>query len=81
MMAVVDANLRFQYVEVGAESSAGDVGMFLYSTLMKGPGSNSCNLPPSEPLEMDTMLHGRQCSIFHAHMDAKAFSGSERIGC
>ena len=29
--------------------------MFLYSSLMKGLDSNSYNLPPAEPLEMDTV--------------------------
>lgn len=32
MKAVVDADLRFRYVEVGAEGGAVDARMFLYST-------------------------------------------------
>ena len=40
---------------VGAEGGAGDAGMFSYSNLMKGLDTNSCNLPPAEPLEMDTV--------------------------
>ena len=29
--------------------------MFSYSNLMKVLNTNSCNLPPAEPLEMDTV--------------------------
>ena len=29
--------------------------MFSYSNLMKGLDTNRCNLPPAEPLEMDTL--------------------------
>ena len=34
-MAVVDADYRFQYVEVGAEGRCGDAGLFNESDLMK----------------------------------------------
>lgn len=46
-MALVDANYKFIYVDVGAAGHAGDAGVFGDSALKKALTSNSLDLPPS----------------------------------
>ena len=45
MVALVDANYKFVYVDVGAAGRAGDAGVYNQSTLKKAIISNSLNLP------------------------------------
>lgn len=44
-MALVDANYKFLYVDIGAAGRAGDAGVYGESTLKKAIASNSLNLP------------------------------------
>ena len=53
LMAVVDANYRFLYVDVGQEGSASDGGVFRDTPLRWVLESNCLNIPLPEPLTED----------------------------
>lgn len=46
LFALVDANYKFVYVNVGASGRAGDAGVYNESTLKKAVMENTINLPP-----------------------------------
>ena len=46
LLAVVDANYKFIYVEAGAAGRAGDAGLFNKSTLKKALDNGLLNMPP-----------------------------------
>ena len=46
LFALVDANYKFIYVNVGASGRAGDAGVYHESTLKKAVMENTINLPP-----------------------------------
>ena len=50
-MALVDANYKFIYVNVGASGRAGDAGVYNESTLKKAVSNNMINLPPPATIE------------------------------
>ena len=51
LLALVDANYRFIYVDIGAAGRAGDSGVFGESTLKKALSSNNLNLPPPKSIQ------------------------------
>ncbi|XP_046737107.1 putative nuclease HARBI1 [Diprion similis] len=50
LMATVDANYKFTYIDVGYNGRASDGGVFENSSLKKGLEENTVRLPPPEPL-------------------------------
>lgn len=50
LMATVDANYKFTYIDVGCNSRASDGGVFENSSLKQGLEENTVRLPPPEPL-------------------------------
>ena len=46
LVALVDANYKFIYVDIGAAGRAGDAGVYGESTLKEAIASNSINIPP-----------------------------------
>ena len=50
---MVDADLRFTYMEVGAEGKSSDAALYNESDLIHALEHNKCNRPPDEPLEGD----------------------------
>ena len=55
LMAVVDSNYRFLYLDVGAEGRAGDAGVFNACTLAEAINENTLGIPPHEPLPNDNL--------------------------
>ena len=53
LFAMVDADLRFTYMEVGAEGKSSDATLYNASELQYALEHNKCNRPPDEPLEGD----------------------------
>ena len=51
LLALVDANYKFIYVNVGASGCAGDAGVYNESTLKKAVSNNMINLPPPATIE------------------------------
>ncbi|XP_014667953.1 PREDICTED: uncharacterized protein LOC106809400 [Priapulus caudatus] len=51
LLALVDADYRFIYVDIGAAGRCGDAGVFRESTLKKAMDDNSLNFPTAENLE------------------------------
>lgn len=51
LLALVDANYKFIYANVGASGRAGDAGVYNESTLKKAACSNMVNLPPPATVE------------------------------
>ena len=51
LLALVDANYRFIYVDIGAAGRSGDSGVFGESTLKKALSSNNLNLPPPKSIQ------------------------------
>ena len=51
LLALVDANYRFIYVDIGAAGRAGDSEVFGESTLKKALSSNNLNLPPPKSIQ------------------------------
>lgn len=51
LLALVDANYRFIYVDIGASGRAGDASVFSESTLKKALGNSTLNLPPAATIE------------------------------
>ncbi|CAB3982082.1 Hypothetical predicted protein [Paramuricea clavata] len=51
LLALVDANYKFVYVDVGASGRAGDTGVFGESSLKKVLGDGTLNLPPPITVE------------------------------
>ena len=47
-MALITANYKFIYIDVGGSSRAGDAGIYTDSDLKRALGVNSINLPPPE---------------------------------
>lgn len=50
MQALVDANYKFMYVDVGAYGADSDAEVFRGYALYHALEQGKCNLPPSEPL-------------------------------
>ncbi|KAK3726594.1 hypothetical protein RRG08_057671 [Elysia crispata] len=50
LLALVDANLKFLYVDVGANGRSGDAGVFRDSPLFQGLERKSLNVPRDKPL-------------------------------
>lgn len=55
LFAMVDADLRFRYIEVGEPGKAGDSSIFLSSPLFRGFQENINQVPKAECLEGDTV--------------------------
>ena len=53
LLALVDADYRFVYVEVGAEGSAGDAGIWNQCELMQAIDQNRAHIPPRACLPND----------------------------
>ena len=53
LMAVVDANYRFIYVDVGQEGRVSDGGVFRNTPLRRGLERNCLSIPPPEPITED----------------------------
>ena len=51
LLALVDANYKFIYVDVGVSGRAGDAGMFAESSLKQSLDNNTMNLPPAETIQ------------------------------
>ena len=51
LLALVDANYRFVYVDIGPPSHAGGADPFSESSLKHGLDNNTLNLPPAEHIE------------------------------
>lgn len=50
LMALVDVNLKFIYIDIGSYGRDNDGGLFAKSTLSKGITTGKLNLPPDTPL-------------------------------
>ena len=50
LLALVDANLKFLYVDGGANGRSGDAGVFRNSPLFQGLERKSLNVPQYKPL-------------------------------
>ena len=53
LLAIVDSDYKFQWVDVGAEGSASDAGIFNRSPLLTALEENLCNFPRPESLPGD----------------------------
>ena len=62
LLAVVDANYKFVFIDVGAPGRAGDAGVYNESTIKKALVDNSVNLPPPASIE------GISQEKFHYHL-------------
>ena len=51
LLALVDANYKFLYVDVGAPGRAGDAGVFAVSSLKQALERKTLNLPPAKIIE------------------------------
>ena len=69
LLAIVDANYKFIYVETGATGRSGDAGVFSESALKKALDDNSLNLPP--PANVDGISDHK---INHHFVGDDAFS-------
>ena len=69
LLAIVDANYKFIYVETGATGRSGDAGVFSESALKKALDGNTLNLPP--PADVEGILH---CKINHHFVGDYVFS-------
>ncbi len=56
LLAVVDADYRFVYIEVGAPGSAGDPGLFKESPLKQAMEENLLHMPPPDCLPNDNVV-------------------------
>ena len=54
ILAVVDANYKFIWLDIGTNGAAGDAQIWNNSGLKLGLSTNRLNLPPPEPLPGDT---------------------------
>ena len=54
IMAVVDANYKFIWLDIGTNGSAGDAHIWNNSQLKLGLSTDRLNIPPAEPLTGDT---------------------------
>lgn len=50
LLALVDADYKFTYIDVGCNGRVSDGGVFKNSSLFKGIESNTLLIPPAEPL-------------------------------
>lgn len=50
LLAVVDANYKFLYIDIGCNGRVSDGGVFQQSSLFTALENNSLNIPPPEPL-------------------------------
>ena len=55
LLAVVDADLRFQYIEVGAEGSCSELGIFSENNLLEGLEYGTARVPQDEIVRGDTV--------------------------
>ena len=53
LFAMVDADFRFMYVDIGTPGKAGDAGIFRDSDLKQACITNDIGMPPAEPLPDD----------------------------
>jgi hypothetical protein len=56
LLAVVDADYKFIYIDVGCQGRIGDAGVYLNSTLCDALESNCLNLPAPEALRVQNAL-------------------------
>ena len=70
LLAVVDANYKFRYIDVGAEGAAGDAGVFRDCSFKQAIDDNIFDLPPDKPLDNDPI--GRPVPYFWVGDDAFA---------
>lgn len=56
LLALVDANLKFVYIDIGSYGRNSDGGIFAHSSLGKGLSTNQLNLPPDTALPGGTHL-------------------------
>ena len=73
LLALVDANYRFLYVDVGAPGRAGDAGVFASSSLKQALERNTLNLPPAKTIE------GIPCPVNYHIVGDDAFPLSKNI--
>lgn len=75
LLALVDANYNFIYIDVGCNGRVSDGGVFLNSNLYKSifNEQNILNLPEDKPLP------GRHLSVPHVIVGDGAFALSERV--
>lgn len=73
LLALVDANYRFLYVDVGAPGRAGDAGVFAASSLKQALERNTLNLPPAKTIE------GIPCPVNYHIVGDDAFPLSKNI--
>ena len=51
LFAVVDSDYKFRYIDVGAQGSESDGGIYAQTRLAQMLQTNSANLPPPEPIQ------------------------------
>ena len=70
MLAVVDSDYKFMYVDVGAVGAESDAGIFAQSQLASLLENHQANFPPAEPLQGEPS--GNPCPYFLLGDDAFA---------
>lgn len=73
LFALVDANYKFVYVDVGCQGRISDGGVFKHSSLYKKLAANKLNLPANGALP------GRDCIIPYVILGDEAFPLTEQI--
>ncbi len=53
LFALVDADYRLMFMDIGAEGSCNDAGIFNRSILMQALENNTANIPAPEPFPYD----------------------------
>ena len=57
LLAVVDANYKFIYIDVGCNGRISDGGVFKNCSLFNAMENNTLQIPPPEPLDDDYPFH------------------------
>lgn len=73
LLALVDANYKFVFVDVGAPGRAGDAGVYAESALKKALDADTLNLPEAR------MVHGMPGKLEHHIIGDDAFPLSTRV--
>ena len=73
LLALVDTNYRFLYVDVSTPGRAGDAGVFAASSLKQALERNTLNLPPAKTIE------GIPCPVNYHIVGDDAFPLSKNI--
>uniref|UniRef100_UPI00358E87A6 putative nuclease HARBI1 n=1 Tax=Myxine glutinosa TaxID=7769 RepID=UPI00358E87A6 len=55
LLALVDARYRFRYIDVGANGSCSDAGLFIETSLRRALDQGNTGIPEPEPLPKDDM--------------------------